>query len=454
MDRATSLRDRPTAGTDRRPGVRLPATLAQPSVLYPLLGVLAWIALLAIARAVGVDLYNRDPLIRIGAPPVVGQLDVRLSALVLPALAVAAFAVAYAPVPAQRLPFRWLLAGAWLAAAGWAVSLALVDGPEALPAPLQTRYEYLNDVPLVTSPGDFLATFTDRIDGYSTHTRGHPPLMVLVFWAMSRIGLGGGIPATVLVIGAGAVAAPAVLVAAREVAGEAQARRAAPFVVFAPLAVWVATSADALFMGVAATGVAMFAVATGRQGRGALLLAAGAGVVLGLGLHLTYGLAPLGALVLAIAVVRRRPGPLVAASAGVLAVALAFVANGFWWLDGLFATHDQYAEGVASRRPYLEFLAISFGAFALAVGPAAFAGVAALRDRRLWILVGGGLVAVAASGLSGLSRGETERIWLPFMPWVLLAAAALGVTRGASRAWVGLQVAVAIAVQVGIHTPW
>lgn len=60
---------------------------------------------------------------------------------------------------------------------------------------------------------------------------------------------------------------PCVLVAVRNVVSEDAARRTAPFLVIEPAAVWVATSADALLMGVAAAATAAVTIATGRQGR-------------------------------------------------------------------------------------------------------------------------------------------------------------------------------------------
>jgi hypothetical protein len=35
------------------------------------------------------------------------------------------------------------------------------------------------------------------------------------------------------------------------------------------------------------------------------------------------------------------------------------------------------------------------------------------------------MACVVVADLSGFSKGEVERIWLPFVPWVAVAAAAL-----------------------------
>lgn len=419
---------------------------------WPVAGALAtWSLLVVAGHLLGAALYERQPLVHIGAAPLVGSFDVRWSARALPALALAAAALAAAPALAARLRWRPLLAASWAAAVGWAVALAASDGLDALAAPLGSRFEQLTAVPLVGSPARFLATFSDALPGYATHVQGHPPGGVLVLWLADRAGLGGPAWAAALAIGCGALTAPAALVAVRALAGEAPARRAAPFLAFTPAAVWVATSLDALYAGVGATGVALFALACSAPARRrAAALAAAAGVVLGAALALSYGIATLAAVVLAIALGRRRPAALAWAAAGTALVLGALLAARFNWLDGLQATREQYLAGVSRRRPYEQFLVISLAAFALAVGPAAAAGIARLRERGPWLLSGGALVALAAADLSGMSKGETERIWLYLAPWLLVATAALPRARG----WLAAQLALALALQLGVRSPW
>jgi hypothetical protein len=411
----------------------------------------AWALLIALARVLGEHLYHADYLIRIGDPPLVGSADLHLGAGVLPALAFALAALAWAPRLAERLPPRRLLAVAYAAALAWPALLAASDGLDAIPAPLRSRFEYLHDVGRVGSPGRFLSHFVAELPTYATHVKGHPPGMVLLLWALARAGLGGATAAAVAILLVAALAAPATLLALRELAGPAAMRAAAPFVALAPGAIWIATSDDALFMGVAACGIALLALASGRRDRRGDLLALGGGVALGALLALTYGAVPLGTVVLAIALHRRRVRPLLLAAAGVAAVLGALAVAGFWWLDGLHATRALYAAGVAHRRPYLDFLLIDLAALALATGPALAAALGRLRGRGAWVLPGGALATVALADLSGLSRGETERIWLPFVPLLLCATAALTVRR---RGWLAAQLALALALQVGIRSPW
>jgi hypothetical protein len=421
-----------------------------------------WLGLVWIAHHWGEGLLRDGQRLQVGFPPLVGDFDPRLVAAALPALALGAAAVVFAPALASRLSWRWLLVATALAAAAWAVALALVDGREALTSPLLLRGEYLHDVPRVGSPGAFLASFTEQVPTYHTHVQGHPPGMVLLLWALHRVGLGAPGWVAALCIGAGSAAAPAALVALRAVGGEGRARVAAPFLALAPAAVWVATTADAFYAGLCAWGVGLVALACRRTGRsGTDALAAGGGLVLGAAVFCTYGavlLAPVAvAVVVAAAPAERRWRLLLFTAAGAVAVTAAFAAAGFWWFDGLSATRAAYLAGVASRRPYGYFLVANLAAFAIAVGPAAGVALARLRQRGPVLVAAGALVAIAVADLSGLSKGEVERIWLPFVPWVLVATCALAARRRplqASRGWLGLQVAVALGVQVGVRTPW
>jgi methylthioxylose transferase len=414
-------------------------------------GAVVWASVVLAGHLLGARLVAHDPLVHISSPPLVGVPDIRIGWSLLPAVAIAVAAVCWAPAIAQRLRWGALLVATWAAGIVWAVALAASAGFAAIAAPLSTRYEYLGAVSRVGSLHSFLVGFVHALPTYPTHVKGHPPGMLLLLSLLDATGLGGADIAAAVVIGVGALAAPAALVALRTASNESWARRAAPFVAFTPAAVWIATSADALFAGVAAAGLAL-AVLTlySAERRRALVLGLAAGLVLGGALMLSYGIAPLSLIVLVLAIARRAWWPLAAIAAGVAIVMGAFAVAGFWWPDGLAATSDLYHGGNAARRPYAPFLVISLAAFALALGPAAIAGFTRLKDRRVWLLAGAALASLAAADISGLSRGETERIWLIFVPWIGLGAAAL-VRR---RSWLALQLGLAIVVQAAVRTPW
>jgi hypothetical protein len=138
-------------------------------------------------------------------------------------------------------------------------------------------------------------------------------------------------------------------------------------------------------------------------------------------------------------------------TAGVLVVALAPL--GYWWPAGLDATRTAY-NAFGLDRPYNFSLLSNLAALALVVGPAVFVGLTRLRDRRLWVLAGGGLLAIVLADVSGLSKLEVERIWLPFAIWLMVATAALGRELTQTRAWLAVQASAALALTALISTYW
>jgi hypothetical protein len=414
-------------------------------------GVTLWALLIGAAAVWGAILLSADGRLLLGAPPLMGRLDPRLGGIAIPAT-LAMLALWWAPRLAANLPWRQLLWASFVTAAAWAVALALVDGPSGIVRPLESRFEYMYDVPLVGSPGPFLEGFVDDIDRYTTHVRSHPPGFLLALWNLDRVGLGGSGAAAALAIAGGAAATPAVLVGLRETAGEARVRAAAPFVALAPAAIWIATSADALFAGVAAWSAALFLLATGDKGSRSDALALTGGLLFGAALSLSYGVVLLSLVPLTISVARRRFRPIAVGAAGAALVLLALGAAGFWWTEGLSATRREYAESIARFRPYAYFLVANLAAFAVGIGPATAVALARLRQRGVWLLVGGALAAVAVANLSGLSKGEVERIWLPFAPWVIAACAAL--SAGMRRKWLAAQLSTGLVVQALVRTSW
>jgi hypothetical protein len=428
------------------------------------IGTAVWCVVVTTGATVAVLLDVTGNDVSIDAPPLHARFEPKLLASVLLPVAIGALVVRYGVRLATRLAWPRVVAGSWAAAATWSVGLALARGPERIVGPVRKPNEYLAALPMVHDLGDFLATFVERIGSYPTHVQGHPPGTVLLLGGLREVGLGGGVPAAALFVAAGAAAVPAVLVAVRDVAGEATARRAAPFLVLAPAAIWVATSADALYSGVAAWGIAGLVVATGRRDRIGDLAAAAGGVLLGAAAFGSYGMVLLTLVPLAVAWQRRRVRPLVVALLAAFGVVAVFALAGFWWLDGLVATRDRYVAGIASRRDYVPFLFVNAAALAVSLGPAIAVGFTRLRDRRVWVFVGAALGAVSLAALSGMSKGEVERIWIPFMPWLLLAGVALvpTVATDAPRAarsvpvagWLALQAATAIALECLVRTPW
>ena len=415
----------------------------------------AWASVIVFAHVLLERLQAAGASIRINAAPLAGMFQVRLGGQILLAVAFGAAVAVAGPRLAQFVGWRTLLVASIASAALWAVSLALVDGVQGLTSPLETPTEYLGNVEKVGSPGAFLSTFVERIADYHVHVQGHPPGMLLLLSGLDHVGLGGSGWAAVLCIAGGVAAVPAVLVTVCEVAGEDMARRAAPFLVVTPAAIWIATSADAFYTGVSAWAVALVVLATRRRGPRADGYALTGGLLFGVTAFLSYGLVLLAIVPAVVAWRRRRLGPVVLAAVGAGPVFLAFLAAGFWWVAGLLATRERYLAGVGGRRPYADFLVADTACLAIAIGPAVAVALTRLRDRWMWLLVGGTLMVVGAAMISGMSKGEVERIWLPFTIWLLPAGAALAAgRRNITSRWLGLQAATAIVIATAVKTSW
>lgn len=451
----------------RSPGVDLtvassrPAPLSDPSVPRPASGgaggwwaLALWVAVIVVARIVLVDVIQAGGHVRIPFPPLDASLDWRPGWPLLLPVALGAVLVVRAHDFGARASWGMLLVGSTVVAGAWAVALALLDGTSGLVGSVTLKNEYLPDVGKVGAPLDFLGHFTARIVEYRIHVRGHPPGYLLVLSFLDRLGLAHPSVVAAIEIAGGALAVPAVLLTVREVAGEARARAAWPFVAAAPLAIWIATSADALYAGVGTWAIALVVLATGRRGGWSDRAAFVGGLLFGVLAFLSYGLVLLAVIPLGIAWYRRRGRPVLIAALGVAVVFVAFALAGFWWFAGLLATRAQYHAGVASRRPFDVFLLVNVACLAIATGPAIAVGLARLRDRRTWWLVGGAGVAIAVAALSGMSKGEVERIWLPFSIWLLPAGAALVATRRRASWWLAAQLAFAIGVQTLVRSPW
>lgn len=369
-----------------------------------------------------------------------------------PAAAVLAIgAVVWGPTVAARLSLCAALAVGYGFAVVWTFALAMVDGwDRGFASQLTSRDEYLAAVPGITDVPVMLRTFTDRIldfqpDSWITHVAGHPPGATLVFVGLDRVGLGGGAWAAVLCVLVGALVAVAVPGTLAALGKVDLARSALPFVALFPGAVWMGVSADALFAGVTASGVALLAVGARRP-----VAAVAGGVLLGFGLFLSYGLVLIGVVALAVVLTTRDWRGLVLAAIGTATVVAVFAAAGFWWFDGYDLVVRRYYQGIANDRPYGYWVWANLACLVLAVGPAAVAGLR--RGRAVPMVVWAAVVVVVLATVSGLSKSEVERIWLPFAVWVVAAAAVLPAR--SHRWWLAGQAATALLVNHVLLTNW
>ncbi|MBA2387503.1 MAG: hypothetical protein H0V69_10495 [Acidimicrobiia bacterium] len=348
-----------------------------------------------------------------------------------------------------------------LGSGAFALLLALTDGADGVLHGAVHPSEYLANLTTAPPAGEFVRTFVERIDEYSVHVRGHPPGFVLVLKALDSVGLGDGWPTALLSVAATMALTAGVLVTVWVTVDADWMRRVAPLLVVPPYVLWAVTSGDAVFAAVGAWGVAACAFGLRTSGWRAVVAGAVGGLLLASLLFLAYGGATFLLLPLTMAVSARRSGApgkarTVAAAIGVaVAVTAAFAVAGFWWFAGAAETRLQYWAGTAQFRTWTYFGLANLAVALVALGPATFAGLTRLRDRRVLVLVGGGLVALLASHLSQYSRGEVERIWLLFYPWIAVAGGALiGSSRLRSAAWVGMQAAGAIVLQAALVSKW
>ena len=68
------------------------------------------------------------------------------------------------------------------------------------------------------------------------------------------------------------------------------------------------------------------------------------------------------------------------------------------------------------------------------------------------LLVVAAMLMVLVADVSGSSRGEVERIWLPFVPWLLVGTALLPARW--RRVGLVIQVVMALATQHLLHPDW
>ncbi|WP_375385473.1 hypothetical protein [uncultured Microbacterium sp.] len=431
-------------------GLALAAVLIVAATVYPMLA--------------GLNVYVQD------FPPLLASWLPRVGPGTIPAIALAILAARYAIDLAARVRWRVLLIGSFASSLIWMLSLAAVDGVAGVAGPLDTQYEYLRTARAVTDFGAVLHEYVTRIpegavDSWPVHIAGHPPGALLFFVVLVRLGLGSGLAAGLVVAVIAATTPAAVLITMRRLGAEAGARRAVPFFTLGPAAIWMAVSADAMFEAFAAWGLCVLACAATSSGRARVAgYAVAAGLLLGYCVMLSYGLPLLGVLAVAVLVLARRWTPLPWAVGGAAAVVIAFAVGGFAWWQAYPALVSRYWEGVASQRPTGYWIWANFAAVAMSAGPLFGAGLAVAVSRVRSIrsapradvvviaLALSALLSLVLADASLMSKAEVERIWLPFVPWLLLGTALLPEKW---RRWgFAGQLAFALVVQHALLTLW
>jgi hypothetical protein len=139
-----------------------------------------------------------------------------------------------------------------------------------------------------------------------------------------------------------------------------------------------------------------------------------------------------------------------------------FTLAGFDWWQAYRLLVTRYYQGAGGTRPYGYWVWANLACTVLITGPATVAGLrrtgvvlvhrrtGSRDDVRLGLLVVASLLALLIADLSGMSKAETERIWLPFAMWLLPACAFL--TR--PRAWLAAQALLALLLNHLLVTGW
>lgn len=364
-------------------------------------------------------------------PPLHATWDPRLTPTPSTLLAIAIGLAWWLLLPrlAERLSWRALLATAFASTWIWTMALAMTEGKDGLARVFERRQEYVYDAQHVTSISTMMHTFIDRIpysapDNWHVHVAGHPPGALLFFVLLDRIGVTGFFSIGLVVVTLGSTAIVAVLITLRTLGSASLARSAMPWIVLAPSAVWMGVNGDALYTAVAAWGLALLAIAATTSGARRVVTSVAAGLVLGLCVYLSYGLVLLGFLAVAVLLISRSWRPLPWALGGSGIVVAAFTAAGFSWWKAYPVLVTRYNDGIASSRPYDYWVWADIAAWTFTAGLAVWAAfpaaATAFRQRNVAAqLATAALLTIGFAAISGMSKAETERIFLPFTIWIV-----------------------------------
>jgi hypothetical protein len=387
---------------------------------------LSWTIFAGCGLALSALAVHLDARLGTASAPFLGRYDLRLGPASLLAPIVAATVILLTLRGSfTHLPWQMVQILGYGSALAWALSLALVDGFSGLTKALGAPESYLEDVHRIGGhPFEYIATFTDDPAAHSDTARGHPPGPVLLLWLFDRIGITNHTALGALITALATLTVPLVLAAVRDACGEAAARRFAPVVVLAPYAVWVAVSMDAFVAVLGAAGVVLGIRATRQRAKISPLWALLAGVLIGVASLFSYAAPWLGLSIVCVYFARRRPFLNVISGLGALIPVLAASLAGFSWPNGLEMAAEDFSLRVEPYRSAIWWAVLSVVALVVATGPAIVASARKMRNTPAWPFLVGAGSAVLFSIIAGQARGGVEHAWLPFFPWLTVAAVA------------------------------
>ncbi|MGZ4619544.1 MAG: hypothetical protein ACXV5Q_14235 [Frankiaceae bacterium] len=383
---------------------------------------LLWAVLVAAGAALAALAVQQGWRVGVGAAPFTGRYELKIDLGSVPALIIAAgVLVGVRRGLLESLPWRWLLLAGYTAALAWTLALSVVDGGNGLSH--GGTHDYWPDVPAVDDhPGGFLRDFVAHAGSYTTPTATHPPGPVLLLWLFDKAGVTSPAAIGLILAALGCLTVPLVAVAVRSLCSDLSARRIVPVLALAPYAIWVGVSMDGLVATLAAASLAVGVMGSEPSRRP--IWAAVAGLLLGVAALFDYSVAWLGLSVLAVYFVRRRPLLNVVSAAGSLAPLLLMQIWGFVWPAGLSSARHRFFHGIGADRAWLLWIFLDVLLLLLACGPTVVLAFQRFRMTPGWPFLVGSVSAVAFGLAFGLSRGEVERTWLPYFPWLLVPAVA------------------------------
>lgn len=419
----------------------------------------AGVTALVAATLAGLGIMAGGGNLGVSTPPFVMAWRPNVNLGVLASLAVIAGALAVAPAIVSRgRP------GASTATALYALSLAVGlgvnlghEGVRGLAAMFSTgshgtfegHFEYLLGLPLLQhGVGYYLHNFAFLYPWMTTHIKGNPPGPLV---AIHLLGIDRAPELAALAVGVGTLCAPLAYGIARELGDEQRGRIAGILTACSPSVVLFGVSSlDYAFAGLGM--LAAWLLVHGGRG----WLATGAAVA-ALGTFFSWLLFVIPAWAAVVAWRRRGLREavtlLVACALAIAAMngALA-IAYGYDPFSALRALTSAYGAGAAKVRPYAYWVVGSPAAWAVMLGlPVIWWSLKALTQGdsaaiALWLMV-------AVASILGVTKAETERIWLPFVP-LACAAAAAAVPAGRLRPVQLLLLVQGLAIELLFFTIW
>ncbi|HEY7177055.1 MAG TPA: hypothetical protein VH442_19245 [Micromonosporaceae bacterium] len=421
-----------------------------------------WLAIAAVGLAVTAVAVQSGAGLGTASAPFLGAYRIKVDPLTLLAPAVAALIIAVGMTGVfARFGWRVVVTLSYLAGLAWALALAFADGLSGLTRSLRSSMNYAPDIAAIErDPLRYIAHYTADLESHTFAARGHPPGSVVLLWAIERVGVTNLVTLGALITALGVATVPLVLYVVRDVCGEPTARHYAPVLILAPYAIWVAVSMDGVVAALGALAVAAGVHASGRArpGRPAATWSVLAGVLIGVAGMFAYSVVWLGLSVVLLYFARRRP--LLNIGTGLGALVPVVVANqfGFNWLAGLAAAGYDFEIRIEPHRSAVWWSGISLVALVLACGPALYASARKIRNTPAWPFLVGAAIAVVFSLVTAQARGGAEAAWLPFFPWLTIAALAPARPAGTAPPvpWpvVAGGALTAVIIEAVLSTPW